>query len=129
MTALDRSSYAAPPRRRMRVPRYISGTRLHEILRDRLGCSPTGERDLFSAYWVAPDGTRFRVLDPIIDPSGSYAMCSDGKWQRVYSIQYARRLVAYLMDRMPPQPEPQRAEFASIDAPPPLPYRRLDIKV
>jgi hypothetical protein len=113
----------------MRVPRYISAARLNEILRDRLGCTPTGERELYCSYWIAPDGRRFRVLDPIIDPSGSYTVSRDGRWQRVYSIDYARRLLAYLLARMPAHPEPPRVPHLEIDAPSLPPYRRLDMKV
>src|SRR5437763_529863 len=128
MTAMHRSSYASPPHRPYRIPRYISGERLREILRDRFGCSPTGERDLYCSFWIHPDGRRFRLLDPIIDPSGSYTVGPDGRWQRVYSIQYAQRLLAYLLGRAGSEPSPERTIEGKIeiDAPAALPYRRLD---
>jgi hypothetical protein len=132
MTSLDdRSFFAAPPRRPMRIPRYISDARLREVLRDRLGCTPTGERELFCAYWVTPDGHRFRVLDPIIDPSGSYTVGPNGQWQRVYSLDYARRLLAYLIGRLrsAPRPAPQTMASMEIAAPAAEPYRRIDFKV
>ena len=131
MTAMPGSSRASPPGRRYQIPRFVSGDRLREILRDRLGCAPTGERELYFSYWVAPDGRRFRLVDPIVDPSGSYTMNAQGRWERVYSIHYARRLIAYLARHVGLQPAADAPLGASgtIEVPMLLPYPRIDLSV
>jgi hypothetical protein len=80
---------------------YISAERLHRVLRLRLGCVPTGERELYCSFWLAPDGRRFRLLDPISDPIGRPMVGSSGSTRALYTLDYARALLLYLIGAPP----------------------------
>ena len=77
---------------------YVSADRLRWVLRNRLGCVETPRRDRDATYWLAPDGRRFRVLNPVADPIGRPMVDADGRMGDVYAVCYVRTLLSFLID-------------------------------
>jgi hypothetical protein len=77
---------------------YVSADRLRWVLRNRFGCVETPRRDPDATWWLAPDGRRLRVLNPLADPIGRSVIGADGRMGEVYTVFYARALLRVLIE-------------------------------
>jgi hypothetical protein len=77
---------------------FVSPDRVHDALRNQLGCLPTGTHGPDGTYWVTPRGAPFEVPHPIADPAAAPVMRPDGTSQLCYSYRYAKTLLLHVID-------------------------------
>lgn len=103
---------------------FVSAARVHNALCRRFGCEPTGDGGAASTYWRTPNGTIFKVEDPVVDPACAPVMHTNGRRALFYSYEYANGLLRWVNElcRAPAMPpEADESDLRLMRKPRPAP--------
>lgn len=95
---------------------FVSAARVYDALHRRFGCEPTGNGGANCTFWLTPNGKRFTVEDPIIDPACASVQHADGKRTLFYSYQYANSLLRRVNELCQPPLVPAAPEQSDLRA-------------
>lgn len=93
---------------------FVSAARVCFALHRRFGCAPTGAGGTACTYWRTPDGTLFKVEDPIVDPACAPVLHANGRRALFYSYEYANGLLRWVSDLCQAPPAPFAADESDL---------------